>query len=108
MVTEKLEFDTRKIHITIDYTKCEPAQSGSPKPKCGFACVKACRLYGRNVLKIENNKPVLSVAGAEEVARLDNECMSCEFNCEMHGTGCIHIDVPLPGLEEYKREQERG
>ena len=49
----KLRFETRKTRITIDYGRCIPATEKSSQPSCGFACVKACRLYGRNVLKIE-------------------------------------------------------
>jgi hypothetical protein len=101
---KKLEFEARKIKISIDYMRCEPAQKNTTSPRCGFACVKACRLYGRNILKIEGNRPVLAVADPEEIKRLDNECLSCEYHCGMQGTDCIQIKVPLPGIEEYRRE----
>ena len=95
MVTNKIAFETRKTKITIDYNQCIPAKENSSSPSCGFACVKACRLYGRNILKIEGNKPVLAVTDTEEIKRLDNECISCEFNCQRHGTACITIEIPL-------------
>jgi len=88
-------FETRKTKITIDYGRCLPAKENTSEPSCGFNCVKACRLYGRNILKIEGNRPVLAVADKEEIKRLDNECLSCEFNCERYGSGCIRIDIPL-------------
>jgi hypothetical protein len=99
-----LEFETRKMKITIDYKKCEPARDNTSNPRCGFACVKACRLYGRNILRIEKNKPVLAVKEPSEIIRLDNECLACEYNCEMQGTGCIKIEVQMLPLIEYRRE----
>lgn len=102
MVDNKLEFKTRTTKIIIDYRRCEPARENTPNPSCGFACVKACRLYGRNILKIERNKPVLTVTDPPEIERLDNECLGCEYNCWRRGTNCISIDLSLPGLEEYR------
>ena len=104
MSTNELKFQTRKINISIDYNRCEPATKNITNPSCGFACVKACRLYGRNILKIENNRPVLAIADPEEIKRLDNECLSCEYHCWHRGTNCIKIDIPLEGLESYRKE----
>jgi hypothetical protein len=95
MVPDKLVFETRKTKITIDYAHCIPATKNTSSPSCGFACVKACRLYGRNILKIEDNKPVLAVTDSEEIKRLDNECISCEYNCQRYGPGCVQIEIPL-------------
>ena len=95
MTTNELTFETRKTTITIDYTRCVPAAQQTSNPSCGFACVKACRLYGRNILKIEENKPVLAVTDPKEIERLDNECISCEYQCQQKGPGCITIDIPL-------------
>jgi hypothetical protein len=104
MGTNQLVFQAKKINITIDYDRCEPATKNTANPACGFACVKACRLYGRNILKIEGNKPVLAVVDPEEIKRLDNECLSCEYHCGARGTRCISIDIPLAGIEEYRKE----
>ena len=83
----RLTFKTRTTTITIDYSRCKA-------PDCGFACVKACRLYGRGILKIERGLPKLAVS-EEEARRLDNECLACEIHCEWEGGGAIRIDVPL-------------
>jgi len=99
---QALEFNTRTGVISIDYSKCEPAIGNTSTPTCGFACIKACRLYGRNTLKIENNKPVLANTDAAEIGRLDNECLACEYACWSQGTSCIHIELPLPGIEDYR------
>ena len=104
MASNQLNFQTKKIKVTIDYSRCEPATKNTSNPTCGFACVKACRLYGRNILKIEGNKPVLAVTDPKEIERLDNECVSCEYHCWARGTNCIRIEIPLPGMEEYRRE----
>ncbi len=93
--SDQLEFTTRKCTITLDYNKCLPARENNSDPACGFACVKACRLMGRNILKIENNRPVLTVTDPEELKRLDNECLACEYNCSIKGPGCINIAVRL-------------
>jgi hypothetical protein len=104
MAADQLKFEAKKIKITIDYNRCEPAIKNTANPVCGFACVKACRLYGRNILKIEGNRPVLAVTDPEEIKRLDNECLSCEYHCWHRGTSCISIEIPLAGLEEYRKE----
>lgn len=107
MAENKLEFETRTTKITIDYSHCEAAAKNSPNPSCGFACVKACRLYGRNILKIDGNKPVLAVTDPAEIKRLDNECLGCEYDCWSCGPGCISIEIPLAGIEDY-REKLKG
>ena len=98
--TGTLEFEFRTGKVLIDYAKCIA-------PKCGFACVKADRFYGRNVLKILDQKPVLAVT-PEEAKRLCNECLGCEIHCQLHATGAIHIELPLIGLEEYKTRSARS
>lgn len=104
MAANKLVFQAKKIKITIDYDRCEPAKKKTANPACGFACVKACRLYGRNILKIESHRPVLAVTDPKEIERLDNECLSCEYHCWARGANCIQIEIPLPGMEEYREE----
>jgi hypothetical protein len=94
-MNDKLSFRTRKMNIMIDYSRCIPARENNASPSCGFACIKACRLYGRNILRIDRNRPVLAVTDPEEIKRLDNECISCEYNCDRLGTGCIKIEIFL-------------
>ena len=98
----KLIFEVRGMKVTIDYDRCEPAKNNESNPSCGFACVKADRLYGRNALKIENNRPVLTNANPKEYVRLCNECFGCEHDCEIFGTTCISIELSVPGLSEYR------
>ncbi len=86
-MSNSLVFKTRTCEIIIDYSKCIA-------PNCKFACVKADRLYGRNVLKIFNSKPALAVA-PEKASKLCNECLACEIHCKWSGGEAIKINVPL-------------
>jgi hypothetical protein len=95
-----LKFEFRTGKITIDYGKCIA-------PDCGFACVKADRFYGRNVLKIEKAKPTLSVS-KEEAKRLCNECLACEIHCRFSNSDAVRIELPLPGLDQYRSKHERS
>lgn len=94
-----LEFEFTTGKVTIDYSKCIA-------PKCGFACVKADRFYGRNVLRIENCRPCLAVA-PEEAKRLCNECLGCEIHCQFYGNSAVKIELPLFGLDEYRTALQR-
>jgi hypothetical protein len=104
MDDNKLVFEVRGMKVTIDYDRCEPAKNNTADPKCGFACVKADRLYGRNTLKIENNRPVLTNSNPKELLRLCNECFGCEHDCEVYGSDCISIELSVPGLAEYRKK----
>ncbi len=90
-----LEFTFRTGEVSIDLNECTA-------PNCRFACVKACRFYGRAVLKIAGGKPALAIR-PEEAPRLCNECLACEINCELHGNNAIKISLPLFGLQEYRK-----
>ena len=99
-----LTFNIKTGKITIDYSRCEPAKKNIRNPSCGFACVKADRWYGRNVLKIEGNRPVLANADPEEIKRLCNECLACEHDCRQFGSDCIRIELPFPGIDDYRKK----
>jgi len=92
---QMLRFKLRTGEVSIDIGKCAA-------PLCGFFCVKACRFYGRGVLKIEGGKPALAVSH-EEAPRLCNECLACEIHCELHGNKAVRIILPFPGLEDYRK-----
>jgi hypothetical protein len=97
--TGVLEFEFRTGKVTINYAKCKA-------PDCGFACVKADRYYGRNILKIDKGRPVLAVS-KEEAKRLCNECLACEIHCRFSGNDAVQIDLPLPGLDQYRSKYEK-
>jgi len=95
---EVLEFAFRTGRFRLDYGKCDGCQ--------GFWCVKACSLYGRNLLRIKDGKPVIFVS-PEEAGRICIECLACEIECALRGRGAITIELPIPGLEEYKARWAR-
>jgi len=103
MSDEKLVFETLTTTVTIDYTKCEPALKNTSNPDCGFACVKADRLYDRNMLKIEDNRPVLAVS-PEEAKKRSNESLSWEYADHTTGNRAIEIKVHFPGLGKYREK----
>jgi succinyl-CoA synthetase beta subunit len=92
---EYLSFESETGKLIVEPNKCIA-------PKCGFACIKACRWYGRSCLKIKDGKPAL-VGSSEQLKRLCNECLACEVECELHGSRAIKIELPLYGLEEFRR-----
>lgn len=103
-----LTFKTKTATISVDYGRCDPVINNTPNPTCGFACVKADRWYGRNALKIEGNKPVLSNADPKEIGRLCNECLACEHDCTVYGTDCIRIEIDFPGIDSYREKTNTG
>ena len=100
MAEDKLVYETRTGKVTIDYSRCDPA--------CAIDIVKADRLYGRNVLKIEGNKPVLAITDPEEIKRADNESLAIEYFSRLCGSDCVTIELPIEGLNEYKKKIKGG
>jgi len=94
--SEHLSFRFQTGKVIIDLAKCIA-------PTCGFACVKADRWYGRGCLKIEGEKPALA-GTPEQLEKLCNECLACEVECELHGGKAITIELPLYGIEEFRRK----
>jgi len=86
-------FKTITGTVYIDHKACANCTA---KP-----CVEACT-YG--VLKMENGLPVLAIS-EEDVARGKcTECLACELACFLEGEKAIHIDLPIPGLKEYREK----
>ena len=103
MTVDKLEFETRCMTVVIDYGKCEAAKGNSPNPNCGFACVKADRMYDRNIIKINGNQPVLAVP-KEAVKKASNESLSWEYACNSTGNCAIKIAVDFPGIYDFRKK----
>ncbi len=93
---EYLSFETQTGKVFIDLSKCIA-------PKCGFACVKADRWYGRPCLRIVGGKIALT-GSPEELKRTCNECLACEVVCELYGGKAITVELPVRGLEEFRRK----
>jgi len=57
----------------------------------------------KDVFEIEGGKPALA-DNPEELKRLCNECLSCEIECELLGGKCIKIELPVSGLDEFRKK----
>lgn len=90
-----LEFNERTIKITIDDSKCDSCESK--------ACVEACKTYSRGILVLKDGRPTV-VAPPEELARVGTECLGCEYACWFKGKSAITIDVPIEGLDAYRKK----
>ena len=84
-------FQTGKV--TIDYEKCKDCES--------YACVKACSLFGRSILRVEDGKPVLISQDANTRCIED---LGCELYCQAYGNKGLKISLDMFGLDEYRRK----
>ena len=103
MSENRLIFRTRCATTTIDYGKCEPAQAKTLNPICGFACVKADRMYDRNILKIEAHRPMLANTPAD-TEKKSNESLSWEYACRVAGRDAIKTTIDFPGIKEFRKK----
>ena len=88
------EFPFATGKVAIDYKKCQDCKS--------YACVKACSLFGRAILRIENSKPVLV---AEDANKQCMEDLGCELYCQTYGNKGLKISLDMFGLEEYRNKR---
>ncbi len=89
----KYAFSFATGKVSIDYEKCKDCHS--------FACVKACSLFGRAILRIEDNKPVLV---SEDANKRCVEDLACEIYCQDYGNKGLKIWLDMFGLEDYRQE----
>ncbi len=80
---------TGKIHI--DHRRCASCVTKG--------CVPAC---APKILKLENDRPVLAVSPEDAGKGKCTECLACEIFCKYHERDAIGIDLPIPGLAEYR------
>lgn len=93
-MTQELEFESLTGKVTIDYSTCDNCDR--------YECVKACSLYGRGILRVQDGRPVLTIS-QNEAKRRCIECLGCEIQCLLKANGAIKIELPILGLDEYKR-----
>ncbi len=90
-----MEFQERTIKVIIDEEKCEGCETR--------ACIEACKTYDRGILQEVEGRPGVTMS-PEDLKRRGTECLACEYACWFKGKGAIRIEVPIPGLEEYRRK----
>jgi succinyl-CoA synthetase beta subunit len=84
-------FATMTGRISIDHTRCQGCASKG--------CVGAC---APEILKLEENHPVLAVPPEDARKGKCTECLACEIYCKFHERDALFIDLPIPGLREYR------
>jgi len=85
-------FKTLTGSITYDHKTCAECESK--------ICVKTCV---PQILKLENGLPVLAITKEEAARGKCTECLACEVECAIHGAGGGYVDLPIAGLDEYKK-----
>ena len=90
---ESYSFKTLTGSVIFDFSKCESCASK--------ACIEAC---DPGILKIEENHPVLGISEEEAKKGKCTECLACELACEFEGNKGLYINLPIPGLEEYRKK----
>ncbi len=89
-----MEFEERTIKVIIDERRCLECQT--------HACARGCKLYDRGILEIREGKPALA-GDAEFAKRVGTECLACEYECWFRGNKAIKIEVPIPGLDDFRK-----
>jgi ferredoxin-like protein FixX len=90
-------FETVTGKIFIDHNRCADCESKG--------CVPACKA---EVLKLEEEKPVLAISEEEARKGKCTECLACEIFCKFHEQDAITIHLPIPGLKEYREKVRKG
>ena len=84
-------FDSLTGKLFFDHRKC---------PGCKTkGCVSSC---AQKILKLEDGNPVLAIPREEARKGKCTECLACEIFCRFHELDAIEIDLPIPGLSEYR------
>ena len=82
--------------VTCDHAVCITCESK--------ICVKECV---PQILKLNDEGcPVLNIAPEEAKKGRCSECLACDVACYFQGAGGGYVDLPVPGLEEYRRQHQ--
>ncbi len=86
-------FESLTGTITYDHDLCLECES----KVCVAKCVP-------QILKVENDRPVLNITREEAKKGKCTECLACEVECYFHGKKGGYIDLPIKGLEAYRKK----
>ena len=89
-------FETITGKVTYDYDLCLKCESK--------ICIEKCV---PQILKLEDGKPVLSISPEEAKKGKCTECLACEVECFFHGNIGGFVELPIEGLEVYRKESEQ-
>jgi len=90
---EPYTFETITGKVELDHDLCR---------KCNNKiCVRECV---PQILKLEDEVPVLAISEEEAKKGRCIECLACEVECEFHGNKGGFVYLPIEGLEEYRKK----
>jgi len=78
--------------VTFDHAVCARCESK--------ICVQEC---ARSILTLEGGLPVLNITPEEARKGRCVECLACEVECLFQGEGGGHVELPIPGLDAYRK-----
>ncbi|MGA2585691.1 MAG: ATP-grasp domain-containing protein [Candidatus Aminicenantales bacterium] len=87
-------FETLTGRLFIDHKECPGCRSKG--------CVESC---AQKILKLEGDHPVLAIPPEQARKGKCTECLACEIFCRFHERKAIAIDLPIPGLKEYREKK---
>ncbi len=86
-------FTTLTGVVTLDHEVCARCESK--------VCVSAC--VPQILALDEYGLPVLAISREEAARGRCTECLACEVDCRALGAGGGSVELPVPGLAEYRR-----
>jgi succinyl-CoA synthetase beta subunit len=89
---EPYTFESPTGTVTYDHAVCDTCESK--------ICVQTCV---PKILKLEDGRPVLNITPEDAKKGGCIECLACEVECHFAGRGGGFVDLPIPGLEDYRR-----
>jgi len=90
-------FDSLTGRLSFDHKKC---------PACKTkGCVGAC---APKILKLDEGRPELAISREDAKKGKCTECLCCEIFCTYHEQKAITIELPIPGLKEYREKILKG
>ncbi len=94
-VKSDYSFKTITGTVYFDHNLCRNCESK--------VCVKEC---AQQILKIENDVPVLAITEEDAAKGKCSECLACEVECFAHGKGGGFVELPIEGLDAYRAKGE--
>jgi succinyl-CoA synthetase beta subunit len=84
-------FETVTGRVHLDHATCDQCESK--------VCIEQCV---PQILKLDNGRPVLNISEEDAAKGKCIECLACEVSCRTHGAGGGYVELPIPGLDEYR------
>jgi succinyl-CoA synthetase beta subunit len=81
--------------VTFDHAVCATCESK--------ACVEEC--VPQILTLNEEDCPVLNITLEEAQKGRCIECLACDVACYFRGAGGGYVELPIPGLEEYRKRE---